>query len=1207
MANDGSWQFWIDRGGTFTDVVAVRPDGDLETEKLLSDNPEQYADAAAEGISRVTRRWRNHGKPDAPLEAVKMGTTVATNALLERNGAATALVVTRGFADSLAIGYQNRPDIFALNIQKPAMLYDRVIEVDERVDAGGKILSPLDETTLTELLRQCVADRITSAAICLMHGYQYPKHEQRIAEMACETGFEHVSVSHRVEPVIRFVSRAETTLADAYLTPVLERYVRQLQVELERAARPERLLFMQSNGGLVDAAQFRGKNSVLSGPAAGVVGMVESARSLAFGKLVGLDMGGTSTDVSSWSGTYERTRDSEIAGVKLRTPMMKIHTIAAGGSSILHFEDSRYQVGPQSAGANPGPACYRRDGPLTITDANVLLGRIPQAFFPNVFGADGDEPLDQEIVSRRFEKLAVDVGRTTGRQTNPAEVAAGFVTVAVENMANAIRKITIERGEDVRDFTLCSFGGAGGQHACQVANVLGIESIWLHPMAGVLSAYGMGLSDIRVERQQTAELPFDVANEAKWQAIAKKLRAQCNASLAEQHVPESRQNFSASLGIRVAGSDNVIDVTLDSPGKMRQAFADQYQVRFGTAASDKRLVAATVVVAGVGKEKEFVEPELPVSEPARPATEVQTWIDGAWVPTPVYVRTALQAGFTLAGPAIIAEDLGTTIVDPSWSLLVDERGHIIMTSTAGGKSSAVAESDESPDPVRLEVFNQLFMHIAEQMGTVLQNTALSVNIRERLDFSCALFDADGRLISNAPHMPVHLGSMGESVRSVMAHARKGSDRLAADSAIMLNSPYNGGTHLPDITVVTPWFGDTETPLFYFASRAHHADIGGMTPGSMPSTSTHIDEEGVLIDNFAIVSNGVFQENKVMELLTEGRYPARNPQQNIADLQAQLAANQQGIRQIQKTVEHYGIRTVIRYLRFVRENAASSVRRLLDHLSDGEFRYELDSGEAICVRISVDRANHSAEIDFTGTSPQSSSNFNAPEAVARAAVLYVFRSLIQESIPMNEGCMEPLGIVIPQDSLLSPCYPAAVVAGNVETSQCITDTLYGALGMLAASQGTMNNLSFGNERVQYYETIAGGAGAGNGFDGADAVQTHMTNSRLTDPEVLEQNFPVILEAFSIRRDSGGPGKWSGGNGAVRQLRFTDDVDVSILSNHRRVAPFGVSGGHHGKTGCNLLLRADGSRIDLGATATVTLGKDDRLVIKTPGGGGFGSPD
>ncbi|MEX2494881.1 MAG: hydantoinase B/oxoprolinase family protein [Woeseia sp.] len=1200
MAHLSDWQFWIDRGGTFTDVVALYPDGQVGSEKLLSENPGRYADAAAEGIRRALARWADAGKPSQPVAAVKMGTTVATNALLERRGAPVALIVTKGFADSLAIGYQNRPDIFALNIVKPEPLYARVIEADGRITADGELLRELDEQTLLNLLEGCVAEGITSAAICLLHGYRFPAQERAVADLARQAGFSRVSVSHDVEALIKFVSRAETTLADAYLTPVLFRYIENLSLALAGAVRPRRLLFMQSNGGLVLAERFRGKDSILSGPAAGVVGMVETASAAGHTRLIGFDMGGTSTDVSAYSGQYERSTDSEVAGLRLRAPMMRIHTVAAGGGSELRYGDGRYQVGPESAGADPGPASYRRGGPLTVTDANLLLGRIPAALFPPVFGPAADQPLDDVRVRSMFAKLADRVSAESGIAVTPEQTAAGFLTVAVENMANAIRKITVERGEDVRDFTLCSFGGAGGQHACQVAEVLGVRAVWLHPMAGVLSAYGMGLADIRVERQLSIDAPLDERNLQQLDTAIADLRQDCAAELSEQQVPENSRRFDVEVAIRVEGSDTVLDVPLAAAASMRTAFAKAYSDRFGSELGESVLVMATLRVAATGSEHPFEDPLLAAGPLPAPDACGKLWIHGEWREVPVYRRESLPGGAGIAGPAIVSEANGTTVIDPGWHGRVNDRGHLLLEFQKVETTAAVALSDR-PDPVRLEVFNRLFMHIAEQMGTVLQNTALSVNIRERLDFSCALFDASGRLVSNAPHMPVHLGSMGESVRSVIAHSASG---LGESDAIMLNSPYNGGTHLPDITVVTPWFAGSATPLFYLASRAHHADIGGITPGSMPSDSSHIDEEGVLIDNFPLVKNRRFQTEQVLTLLTGGRFPARNPQGNIADLKAQLAANHQGIRQLQKAIDRYSLATVQQYLGFVRENAASAVRRLLGTLTEGFFEYPLDSGETIRVRITPDPASGSATVDFAGTSPQSPSNFNAPEAVTRAAVLYVFRALVGEEIPMNEGCLEPLDIRIPGNSLLSPHWPAAVVAGNVETSQCITDALFGALNALAASQGTMNNLSFGNDRLQYYETIAGGAGAGPGWPGADAVQTHMTNSRMTDPEVLELKFPVLVESFCIRRGSGGTGRCRGGDGAVRRLRFRAPMQASILSGHRVVAPFGLAGGEAGKTGRNHVERGDGRVESLPGTAAVMLEAGDCLVIETPGGGAYG---
>ncbi len=1202
--NSNDWQFWIDRGGTFTDIVALRPDGALQTAKLLSDKPEQYSDAAAEGVRRLLAAWQADGQPTARIAAIKMGTTVATNALLERRGARSALLVTAGFEDALEIGYQNRPDIFALEIVKPAPLYEQVAGVHERLAADGTVVLQLDEGHAKEQLRQIYASGVRSLAICLLHGYRYPQHERRLAELAAAAGFKQVSVSSEVEPLIRFVSRAQTTLADAYLTPVLQSYIENLQSELRAVGEPDRLLFMQSSGGLADAAHFRGKDSVLSGPAGGVVGMAESARAAGLQRLVGFDMGGTSTDVSAWSGEYERSNDSEIAGIRLRAPMLKIHTIAAGGGSLLRYRDGRFQVGPESAGATPGPLSYRNDGPLTITDANVVLGRIPVTHFPKVFGPAGDQPLDANAAIDAFVALAHDISQSATPMSTE-EVAAGFLTVAIESMANAIRKITIERGEDVRDFTLCCFGGAGGQHACGIAEVLGMQRIWLHPLAGVLSAYGMGLADLRAERQLSIDAPLTEHTLENTRTTAEVLQRECAAELAEQQVTAERCHFTLQCGLRIAGSDSVLIVPLGSSASMSNAFDTAYRARFGSERGAGELLIATLQVAATGREQSPPSEAPSARSGSGAARQTALWTNGAWRNVDVFQRDDLSSSSIITGPAIVVDDHGTTVIDLGWQGQLNEHGHLLLERLAAtSERLPVAGDDSHPDPIRLEVFNRLFMNIAEQMGSVLQNTALSVNIRERLDFSCALFDGDGRLVSNAPHMPVHLGSMGESVRSVIA-AR--GDNIKEGDAVMLNSPYSGGTHLPDITVVSPWFGGSDRPRFFVASRAHHADIGGITPGSMPAGSQHIDEEGVLLDNVTLVADGQFQEAQVRTLFGAGRWPARNVEQNLADLRAQLAANQQGMRQLDKTVARYGLATVLQYLRHVRDNAAASVRRLLDTLHDGAFDYELDSGEHICVSIKVDAKAGSALVDFTGSSAQSPSNFNAPQAVTRAAVLYVFRSLISDAIPMNEGCLEPLHIRIPEGSLLSPQFPAAVVAGNVETSQCVTDALYGALNALAASQGTMNNLSFGNSEYQYYETIAGGAGAGPHWHGASAVQTHMTNSRLTDTEVMEQTFPVRIERFAVRRGSGGKGRWHGGDGIVREIQFLSHAEVTVLSNHRRIAPFGIAGGESGTTGINTLLRIAGGSEQMPATTTVTVQPGDRICIETPGGGGFGPAD
>lgn len=1309
------WQFWIDRGGTFTDVIARSPEGRLATAKLLSENPGRYADAAAEGIRRLL-------PGGGRIDAVKMGTTVATNALLERRGTPTALVVTEGYADALEIGYQHRPDIFALEIEKPAPLAAAVIEVAERMDAGGETVQALDEDALAEALRQQREQGIEAAAICFMHGYRYPSHEQRAGEIARAAGFEQISLSHETGAVIRFVSRAETALVDAYLSPVLAEYVARLRAALADVAEPRRLLLMQSSGGLALADQLSGKDSILSGPAGGVVGMVRTAEAAGLHRLIGFDMGGTSTDVSTYDGRFERSTESEVAGVRLRAPMMKIETIAAGGGSVLAYRAGRFQVGPDSAGADPGPACYRRGGPATVTDANVLLGRIPVAHFPAVFGPEADEPLDADAsraaIGALAEALAAERGEGTGEDSDdrrrdirgdarddddgndgasatgggmtPEEVADGCLRIAVENMANAVRRITVERGLDPRDFTLCSFGGAGGQHACRVADTLGIRRIWLHPLAGLLSAYGMGLAELTAWRQQTVEGPLDDRLEEA-SALQSELEHACREELIAEDVPAERIEVRTTAGIRNAGSDTVLPLPLDalpdranadtrggtrseagdrsvegeddgagdaggttesfgfgdqgiegsedatgggadeaggketrrtaaeapggdarrsaaagaggdpwgSPARLRAAYAEAHRSRFGVAPETDELVLAWVGVEAGAYDELPRDVEWRDDAGGSDASASRVWLDGEWREVAVHARSALRPGHPLEGPAIVVEDNATTVIEPGWRGELNEHGHLLLERVREHTAESVSRE---ADPVMLEIFNNLFMDVAEQMGAVLRQTAHSVNIKERLDYSCALFDPQGRLIANAPHMPVHLGSMGESVRSVIA--AHGSEMREGD-AWMLNTPYNGGTHLPDITVVSPWFDDGGgAPAFFLAARAHHADVGGMTPGSMPPGSSRIEEEGVLIDNFRLARGGRLETDAVLELLAGSPYPARAPQRNLADLKAQLAAVAEGARRVAALVERYGLDVVAAYMEHVRDNARRCVERALDRLADGDYRYELDNGDVIAVTVQLADGGRRARIDFEGSSPQSDGNFNAPFAVTRAAVLYVFRTLVEEPIPLNEGCLEPLEIAVPEGSLLNPRYPAAVAAGNVETSQCVTDALYGALGVLAASQGTMNNLTFGNDEYQYYETIAGGAGAGPGFDGADAVQTHMTNSRLTDPEVLELRYPVRVERFEIRRGSGGRGRHRGGDGARRVLRFLEPMTVSIISNHRRVTPFGLAGGEQGACGRNRLRCADGAESDLAAVDTVTVGSGDAIVVETPGGGGYG---
>ncbi|ALK97260.1 5-oxoprolinase [Massilia sp. WF1] len=1201
------WQFWIDRGGTFTDIVARSPDGTLVTHKLLSENPEQYRDAAVAGIRHLLGLKPGEAAPDGAIEAVKMGTTVATNALLERKGEPTALAITRGFRDALRIAYQNRPRLFDRHIVLPELLYRRVIEIDERIGAHGDVVQALDEEGARRELQAAFDAGLRSLAIVFMHGYRHTRHEAAVARIAGEIGFTQVSVSHRVSPLMKLVARGDTTVVDAYLSPILRRYVDQVAGDLPGV----NLQFMQSSGGLTDARAFQGKDSILSGPAGGIVGMVRASRLAGFERVIGFDMGGTSTDVSHYAGEFERVFETQVAGVRMRAPMMSIHTVAAGGGSVLHFDGSRYRVGPDSAGANPGPTSYRRGGPLTVTDCNVMLGKIQPSHFPNLFGPAADQALDLDAVRAGFAALAKEIGAAAGSGAgatpSPESVAEGFIRIAVGNMANAIKQISVQRGHDVTNYTLTSFGGAGGQHACLVADALGMKTVFIHSLAGVLSAYGMGLADQSAMRERAVERRLAELGEPALAAELDELGASALEELRAQGVPPERIELLRRVHLRYEGTDSAIVLGLDTHAAMQQAFEDAYRRRFSFLMPGKSLVVEAVSVEALGRSDAPPEVARPVAAAGRsPAAHEQArmFAGGAWRDTALYLRARLSPGDIVKGPAIIAEANATTVVEAGWQAEVTNYGHLVLRRVeALPERHAIGTS---ADPVMLEVFNNLFMSIAEQMGLRLQNTAYSVNIKERLDFSCAIFDHEGNLVANAPHMPVHLGSMGESIKAVM---RKNAGRMKSGDVYVLNDPYNGGTHLPDVTVISPVFDEAgKAILFYVGSRGHHADIGGTTPGSMPPDSCHIEEEGVLIDNFKLVDgvDGVLREEEARAMLLAARWPARNPDQNLADLRAQVAANQKGVEELRKMVAYYGLDVVRAYMGHVQDNAEEAVRRVIAVLKDGQFRYELDNGARIEVAIRVDAAGRSAEIDFTGTSGQLPNNFNAPSAVCMAAVLYVFRTLVDDEIPLNAGCLKPLKVIIPPGSMLNPRYPASVVSGNVETSTCITNALYGALGIMAAAQGTMNNFTFGNARYQYYETISGGSGAGEGFDGTDVVQTNMTNSRLTDPEILEFRFPVRLESYEIRPGSGGAGRWRGGNGGVRRLRFLEPMTAAILSNNRIHAPFGMAGGEPGAKGRNLVLRADGSVEELGHIGKVGMEPGDVFVIETPGGGGYGKP-
>ncbi|WP_424946061.1 hydantoinase B/oxoprolinase family protein [Candidatus Spongiihabitans sp.] len=1289
--NTDKWEFWIDRGGTFTDVVARRPNGEVITHKLLSENPEQYRDAAIQGIKDILRLNsdlnNNQTLPAETIAAVKMGTTIATNALLERQGEPTLLATTKGFKDQLRIGYQTRPDLFALHVRLPQMLYGEVLEIDERIGAHGEIMLPLDEAAARRGLQNHFDNGLRGVAIVLMHGYRYHQHEARLQRLAQQIGFTQISVSHQVSPLMKLVSRGDTTVVDAYLSPILRRYVNQVAAELSGLGEHGgKLMFMRSNGGLTDAKFFQGKDAILSGPAGGVVGMARVSEAAGFNRVIGFDMGGTSTDVSHYNGEFEKAFETQVAGVRLRAPMMLIHTVAAGGGSILHFDGARFRVGPDSAGANPGPCCYRNGGPLTITDCNVMLGKLQPELFPKVFGENADQALDKDTVLTRFSALAEQIERAIGDRRKPQAVAAGFLAIAVENMANAIKKISVQRGYDVSEYTLCCFGGAGGQHACLVADALAMKRIIVHPLAGVLSAYGMGLADTVVDRQQAVEA---VLTEATLAELTKKLDAlqregvdelrrqgdaatdgdgttprkgEVELSLEQKsrathdakaedvtrdttdavgtgrdlslHSHDAKAedgaelSFKRLLHVRYQGSDTALIVAHGRLDEVITRFEQVHQMRFGFITKDKAMIVESIQVetisaakssriapthdakadaVGTGRDLSLLSGDTKAEAVVKnahakaagaptPDAVHRCYMEDEWRDTPFFHRASLRAEHEIDGPAVVLDPTATIVVEPGWCATLTEDNNLVLERYQQRKE--VKAIGAEVDPVMLEIFNNLFMSIAEQMGSVLENTAASVNIKERLDFSCAIFDPCGALVANAPHMPVHLGSMGESIKTVIRE--RGGD-ISPGDAYILNAPYNGGTHLPDVTIIKPVFVAGKL-LFYVASRGHHADIGGKTPGSAPADSTSIEEEGVVIDNFKLVENGRFREREIDALLRGGKWPARNPQMNIADFKAQLAACEKGARELLALTAHYGVATVHAYMKHVQDNAEESVRRVLGVLDDGEFTYKMDDGCQIAVSIKVDRQNRKAIIDFTGTSAQHPGNFNAPEAVVRAAVLYVFRCLVADNIPLNEGCLKPMKIIIPPRSMISPQYPAAVIAGNVETSQYLVDTLFGAVQAVAASQGTMNNFIWGNDEHQYYETICGGTGATPDAPGTDAVHSHMTNSRLTDPEVLEWRFPVILESFAIRKHSGGQGKHRGGDGVIRKVKFLEPMTANIISGHRKVPPYGLNGGGAGQTGRNYVEHADGTVTRLSATDQIELKEGDVVVIETPGGGG-----
>ena len=1194
------WQFWIDRGGTFTDIVARKPDGTILVDKLLSENFSMYKDAAIAGIKRILNLKNEDKIPTDQIASVKMGTTVATNALLERKGDRTLLLITKGFGDLLRIGYQNRPLLFDLNIQLPELLYDRVVEVSERLDAEGKIIKSLDENEVRTALKKAKIDGINSVAIAFMHSYINPNHENIIAEIAHEEKFDQISVSHKVSPLIKLIGRGDTTVVDAYLSPILRRYVNQVSEELEKN-KSTKLMFMQSNGGLTDANLFQGKDALLSGPAGGVVSMVQTGKQAGYNKLIGFDMGGTSTDVCHFAGEYERSFETELAGVRIRAPMMQINTVAAGGGSILSFRDGRFQVGPESAGAIPGPASYGKDGPLTVTDCNVLLGKLHPEHFPNVFGKTGDKPLNVEIVRKKFLVLSKEISIQTKKpEMDIIFMAEGFLKIAVENMANAIKKISIQRGYDVTNYTMNCFGGAGGQHACHVADSLGISKVLIHPYAGVLSAYGMGLAEIRSIREGHLEQNLEEIENAK--ALINKLSLKANEDLKKQGIEKSSIKLVKRAFLHYQGSHQNLEINFDTIDKMRESFEQEHKKRFGFFVDGRTIFVEMITVEAIGKTSEInkLSNISSQSKVAVPIAHKMMYVDKVVNSVPIYQRSDLKIEQQIIGPAIISEATGTNIIERGWLGSLDKYYNLILSRSEEKKLEKGLGT--SVDVVMLEVFNNLFMNIAEQMGATLANTAYSVNIKERLDFSCALFDNSGALVANAPHVPVHLGSMSEAIRTVI---KLNKNDIFPGDVFVLNAPFNGGTHLPDVTVITPVFDkDGKQITFFVASRGHHADIGGKTPGSGPPDSKHIDEEGVLIDNFKMFDKGVFRESEIRKILSSGRYPCRNIEHNMADLAAQVAANNTGIVEINAMIEQFGIETVHSYMNHVQDNAEECIRNAIVNLKEGKYEYELDNGEYIRVRITIDKIKREATIDFSGTAPKNPFNYNAPMAVCHAVILYVFRTLVGNNIPLNEGCFKPLNIIIPNNSMINAKYPSAVIAGNTEVSQLTCNALFGALGVIAGSQATMNNFIWGNDKIQNYETICGGTGAGPNFHGTSAVQTHMTNTRSTDPEILEARFPVRLEEYSIRKNSGGKGMFNGGDGVTRKLRFLEPMTVTTLCSHRKVQPFGLNGGEPGQCGKEWLEKED-CKIDLKGNDSCEVSVNDLFVMQTPGGGGYGS--
>jgi len=1268
---DQSWQFWIDVGGTFTDCFACRPDGSLLRHKVLSSGVTKGEIGAVTtdggGIIDPARRgepadfWRGYAfrllddqgttidervvahsdgagggigldRPfrepalegqayelsageeapvlairfllglrldqDIPPLALKLGTTRGTNALITRRGARTAFVTTRGFADILRIGYQNRPRLFDLTIEKPDPLFEAVVEIDERVATDGQVLLRPDSERIRSSLAHLRDRGIESLAVCLLNAYCQPQHERLVGQIAHEVGFAEISLSHQIAPLIKIVSRGDTTLVDAYLNPVLRSYVGDLRNALDRHGASD-IRLLTSAGGLASADQFVGKDSILSGPAGGVVGFSRVARAAGFERAIGFDMGGTSTDVSRYDGRFELEYETEKAGVRVVAPMMAIETVAAGGGSICHFDGVKLAVGPDSAGAEPGPACYGRGGPLTVTDVNFFLGKVLPDYFPF--------PLNRQAVRRRLEQLCKDIERASGKRYEPRELAAGFLKVANTNMANAIRSISIAKGYDPRDYVLVSFGGAAPQHACAVAGELGVRKILNHPDAGILSAYGIGLADVVRHRAEGVYREYSEETIRELDSVLLRLTDQARQEVIAEGVSPDRIEAIHSFDLRYKGLDAFLTVPAPTEGTYAQCYAREHRRRYGYVHEDRPLeiVAAKVEVVGRSSKQLPRSRSVPPSSP-QPVATAPVHFDGQTYQTSVFRRAELRAGDAILGPAIVVESVSTTVVDPGWNARMLTGGELLVEEeTKGRKCPSISAQ---ADPVMLEVFNNQFAAIAEQMGITLRNTASSVNIKERLDFSCALFTPSGDLVVNAPHIPVHLGAMSETVKHIVA----ANPRISPGDVFVTNDPYCGGSHLPDVTVVTP-VHDTDGGrlLFFTASRAHHAELGGVSPGSMPPFSENLAEEGILIRDFKLVDAGRSRVDQLRELLTSGPYPSRSPNDNLADIAAQVAANQEGANDLVALVERYTLPVVEAYMGHIQEAAERKMRAALSRFADGrhEFVDHLVDGSPIAVAVAIN--GDSAVIDFTGTGPVLPGNLNANRAIVTAAVTYCLRCLIHDDIPMNQGVLAPIEMILPECLLNpprrdSPEACAAVVGGNVETSQRVVDVLLGALNVAAASQGTMNNLLFGDDTFGYYETICGGSGATRNGPGADAVHTHMTNTRLTDPEVIEQRYPVRVKQFSIRHGSGGNGRHRGGDGVIRRLEFLRMLDVSILSQRRgSYASYGVEGGEAGALGRNALARHDGTEEALAGRAKFTARPGDVLSVETPGGGGWGT--